>query len=472
MRSRPNLLTLADVDRMEASTAAELLRSHQNPGQLRFLQLLGFDRVLIRRAEGMFYYDAEDRPILDFFGGFGSLALGHNHPRILAARRRFSEARRPEIQLAFPSPWAGALAKNLAQVAPGDLEIAWLGCTGSEAVEFALKLAERAAGPSRSTVAFAESAFHGKTRGALSVTDSVLCRADFRLSLQARRVPYGDAGALEQLFRADRSVGSLILEPVQGAAGVVVPPDGYLKEARRLCDQHEVILIADEVQCGFGRTGRFFAFEHEQIVPDVVTMAKSLGGGKASVAAVIARRPVYMKAYGASSTALIHGPATFSGMGEAAATAIEAMNVLFDENLIENAERVGAYLISELVRLRRKHPDAILGVRGRGLMVGLTLASAGALAFGSRAEWLRPDLEGSFAALLGALLLFEHRVLVAFTEYDRNVLRLEPPLIAEARHVETFVEALDDLLSRPLSRLVLDYAAKVQLTRGVHTTGQ
>ncbi|MBI4814955.1 MAG: aspartate aminotransferase family protein [Deltaproteobacteria bacterium] len=459
---RPSLVTLDDVDRLPAGTPAEWLRDYQNPGQLHFLRLLGFDRVVIRRAEGMYYFDGTNRPILDFFGGFGSLAFGHNHPRILAARRRFADARRPEIQLAFPSPWAVALAKNLTAIAPGGLGFAWLGCTGSESVEFALKLAERAQGPERAVVAFATHAFHGKTKGALSVTDSKLCRSDFRLSMATRRVEFGDALGLERLLESDRSVGAVILETIQGAAGVITPPPGYFAKVREICDRTKTLWIADEVQCGVGRTGKFFAFEHEGVVPDIVTLAKSLGGGKASVAAVLAKREVYLRAYGTKDTALIHGPATFSGMGEASATAIEALNVLYDEGLMENAERVGAYLVSELRRLAMRYPRAIAEVRGRGLMVGVTLHTLGDVAFGDGLSWLRPELEGSLAGLVGALLFHEFGVLVAFTEYDRNVLRLEPPLIAEPRHVEVLIEALDSILSRPVARLVVDYARRVR----------
>lgn len=457
---RPALLSVEDAKRLTPATAIDLFRQHVNPGQLHFLKLLGFHEVLIERAEGMYYTDRNGRKILDFFGGFGSLALGHNHPRLLEMRRRFQEEKRHEIAIAFISQYASALAKNLAAIAPGDLDMVFLGSTGSEVVEAALKLAERVQGPRRSTVAYAERSFHGKTRGALSVSDSDFYQSTFNLLGNRTRVPFGDADALQALFENDRSVGILILETVQGGAGIVVPPAGYLRRVRDLCDRHDVLWIADEVQCGVGRTGRFFAFEHENVVPDIVTLAKSLGGGKTAIGAMIARRSHYMAAYGTAKTAMIHAAATFGGIGESSCTAIETLNVLYDEGLIENSAVQGARLLRRLEELRVKYPQIIKEVRGQGLMVGLEFHDISRmLPFGLRqmVSLLDERLKGSLCGFVGGLLLRDYDMLVAFTEYNRNVIRLEPPLIVEPHHIDAFTGALDDLLSRGLGRIISDY---------------
>lgn len=463
---KPHLMTVEDAIRLGHEEVAALTAKHISPGQLRLLKLLGFDRVVIDYAEGMYYVDQSGRRILDFFGGYGSLGFGHNHPRILAARRSFSDAKRHEIALAFMSQYAAALSYNLAQIAPGDLDIAFLCVSGSEANEAALKLGERAAGPRKPTLLYAEHSFHGKTRGALSVSDSDLYQDDFQLLEKRRRVPFGDAAALERILAADRSIGVFILETIQGGAGIVVPPKGYLKAVRELCDAHGVLWIADEVQCGYGRTGRFFAFEHDHVVPDVVTLAKSLGGGKVAIGAYIARTPVFLKAYGTPKTALIHGPATFGGMGEACATAIEALHILYDEGLMDNAAEQGAYLRERLCSLRSKYPMLIADVRGMGLMVGVEMTNISrSMPRGLRTLISTVDerLRGGLAAIVGALLLHEYDILVAFTEYDRNVIRLEPPLIVEGGQIDQFVESLDDLLSRDFARIAMDYVRKVKL---------
>lgn len=465
---KPRLLSVEDAKKLSLEETTDLFSKHLNPGQLHFLRLLGFDQVLVRRAEGMYYTDQKGRRILDFFGGFGSLAFGHNHPRILATRKRFQEEMRHEIAIAFMSQYAAALAKNLAEIAPGDLDMVFLGSTGSEAVEAALKLAEKVQGPDRAKIVYAENAFHGKTRGALSVTDSEFYQSTFRLLDNRVRVPFGDAAALENLFSKDPSAGVLILETIQGGGGVVSAPPEYWREVRRLCDQYRVLWIADEVQCGVGRTGRFFAFEHAGVVPDLTALAKSLGGGKSAMGAMIARRPIYTTAYGTPKTALIHGPATFGGIGEACCTAIEALNILYDEGLMENAAIQGGYLIERLQELQAKYPKLIKEVRGQGLMVGLEFADLSAtLPLGLRqmVSVLDEKLKGGICGFVGSLLLREFNVLVAFTEYNRNVMRLEPPLIVTGEQINTLVNAMEGILSRGITGIVTGYAKNALVKR-------
>lgn len=461
----PALITVDDALALDIGTVVDLSRRHLGANQQQMMHLLGFDTTLIERAEDVYYIDARGRRVLDFFGGFGALAMGHNHPRILAVRQRFAEQRRHEIGMAFPSQYASALAANLARIAPADLNVVHLCCTGSEAVEIALRIATQAQGPRRPGVAYASRSFHGKTRGALSVTDSARYRSHLPLIREAVRVPFGDVTALAKVFHQQRRIGALILETVQGGAGIVLPPPGYLRTVRQLCDESGVLWIADEVQCGVGRTGRFFAFEHADVIPDLVTLGKSLGGGKAAVGAVITRDPVHRRACPHARSTLTLSAGTFSGTGEACCTALEALNVLYDESLIDNAEQTGGYLMRRLGELRRHYPELIVDVRGVGLMAGIQLAgiSAGAPAPLRRAfRILEGRLSGGLAALIGSMLLAEHGVLVAFTEYDRDVLRLEPPLTVRSEHVDHLIEALEDLLSRGPRRLTLDYLSVVR----------
>ena len=458
--AKPDLISVEDAKAMDVARMTDLFKAHINPGQLHFMKLLGFHKVKVERAEGMYYIDQNGRKILDFFGGFGSLAFGHNHPRILEARTRFQEEKRHEIAIAFMSQYASALAHNLAACSPGDLDMVFLGSSGSEAMEAAVKLAERAAGPKRPKIVYAENSFHGKTKGVLAVTDGQLYRGEFKLTDNTVRVPFGDIEAIENAFRSDPEIGVIVLETVQGGGGIIKAEGEFWKKLRALCDQYNVIWVADEVQCGFGRTGRFYAFEHYDVVPDITALAKSLGGGKAAVGAMIARREVYMKAYGTPKTAMIHAQATFGGIGEACITSIEAMNILYDEGLIENADQTGAYLLERLEALREKHPRIIKEVRGQGFMVGLEFQDFSQ----TLPAVLRPvvgmlddKLKGSLSGFVGALLLRDYDVLVAFTEYNRNVIRLEPPLICQREHVDTFVNALDSLLSRGAVSIVKDF---------------
>ena len=457
---KPKLLTVAEAKALDLPRMTELFTTHLNPGQLHFMKLLGFHKVKIERAEGMYYYDQDGRPILDFFGGFGSLAFGHNHPRILEARRQFEEEMRHEIAIAFMSQYATALAYDIAACSPGDLDMVFLGSSGSEAMEAAIKVAERAAGPEKPKIVYAENSFHGKTKGVLSVTDGGLYRGEFKLVDNTVRVPFGDIAAVENAFRSDPEIGVIVLETVQGGGGIIQADAEFWQKLRRLCDQHGVIWVADEVQCGLGRTGKFYAFEHYGVIPDVTALAKSLGGGKTAMAAMIARRGIYMKAYGTPKTAMIHAMATFGGIGEACITSIEALNVLYDEHLIDNAADVGDYLLERLRELQSRYPALLKDVRGQGMMVGLEFHDFSQ----TMPAVLRPvlgmldeKLKGSLPGFIGSHLLRDHGVLVAFTEYNRNVIRLDPPLICGREHVDAFIQALDEVLSRGIIRIVRDF---------------
>ena len=458
--AKPNLITVEQAKAMSIGDITTAFKEHLNPGQLHFMKLLGFHKVKIESAEGMFYTDQNGRQILDFFGGFGSLAFGHNHPRILEARQKFQDEKRHEIAIAFMSQYAAALAKNIAACSPGDLDMVFLGSSGSEAMEAAVKLAERAAGPKRPKVVYAENSFHGKTKGVLAITDGQLYRADFKITDNTVRVAFADIDAVENAFKSDPEIGVIVLETIQGGGGIIQASAEYWQKLRALCDKYGVLWVADEVQCGYGRSGRFYAFEHYGVVPDVTALAKSLGAGKAAVGAMIARREVYMKAYGTPKTAMIHAMATFGGMGEACVTAIEGINVLYDEHLIDRAADSGDYLLERLQALKDKYPKIIKDVRGKGLMVGLEFQDFSQtlpMVLRPVVSMLDDKLKGSLSGFIGALLLRDYDVLVAFTEYNRNVIRLEPPLICERAHVDQFIAALDDLLGRGIVRIVKDF---------------
>ncbi|WP_406874013.1 aspartate aminotransferase family protein [Aminobacter sp. P9b] len=458
--AKPKLMTVEQAKALDVAGMTDLFKAHLNPGQLHFMKLLGFHKIKIERAEGMHYIDQNGRKILDFFGGFGSLALGHNHPRVVEARKKFQDEKRHEIGIAFMSQYASALAYNLAQISPGDLDMVFFGSSGSEAMEAAVKLAERAAGPARPKIVYAENSFHGKTKGVLSITDGALYRGEFRLTDNTARVPFGDIDAVENAFRSDPAIGAIVLETIQGGGGINQAPAEYWQKLRALCDKYGVIWVADEVQCGVGRSGRFYAFEHYDVVPDITAVAKSLGGGKAAMAAMIARRDVYMKAYGTPKTAMIHAMATFGGIGEGCITAIETLNVLYDEGLIENSAATGAYLLERLEELKAKYPKIIKDVRGKGLMVGLEFhdfSQTLPMVLRPVVSVLDDKLKGSLSGFVGALLLRDYDVLVAFTEYNRNVVRLLPPLTCSRGDVDVLIQSLDSLLGRGIVAIVKDF---------------
>ncbi len=454
------LLGVNEIRQLDIDMIERFYRNHHNPGLADVFKTLGFNRIKLVSAEGMFYISADGRKILDLWGGYGSLNLGHNHPRIIRVRKEFLERKDVEINMAFYSPYVAGLARNLAKVLPGDLDYIVFGNSGAEAVEVALKLAEKYQGKNRSRFIYFSNSFHGKTHAALSVTSHEHPKKYYKLLKDCQEIPYGDLSALEAALSANGKkcdVSAVIVEPIQGNGGIVPAPSGFLAGIRDICSRYGVLMVVDEVASGFGRTGRMFAFEHDDILPDIVTMAKSLGGGKTAISAVAARSEIFKKAYGSTSDSSLLAT-TFSGMGEACATAIEALNIILDENLIKKAEENGDYFLSGLLKLQGQYPKIIKEVRGKGLMIGIEFYS-----FGKRLSpiadplfrFLSSSLNGAYTILAAIELLFEHNILAALTAARPNVLRFLPPLIITKEQIDEVLCALDKMFSLGVVKLGL-----------------
>ncbi|MFA4885515.1 MAG: aminotransferase class III-fold pyridoxal phosphate-dependent enzyme, partial [Desulfotomaculaceae bacterium] len=317
---RPDgLLSLTDAIKQSRGQVMENHKTYLNAGLAMMLGLLKFDKKFVR-AEGVHVWDSEGKQYLDFLGAYGALNLGHNHPRILAALDQVKEM--PNLLQASLNTLAGALAKNLALATPGNLQRSFFCNSGAEAVEGALKLARAATG--RQGLIYCEDSFHGKTMGALSVTGREKYQKAFQPLLPGLdSVPFGNLDALESKLK-DKNAAAFIVEPIQGEGGIIVPPPGYLSGAGELCAKYGSLLIVDEIQTGLGRTGAMFACQHDGVTPDIMCLAKSLGGGIMPIGAYITTDEIWKKAYGGMDKALLH-TSTFGGNTWAAAAAIAAL---------------------------------------------------------------------------------------------------------------------------------------------------
>ncbi len=432
-------------------------RNYINPELVNMMGLINFDKLFVR-AQNCSVWDEKGLEYLDFLGGYGALNLGHNHPEINAALRLVEET--PNLLQAALNPLAGALAKNLALITPGDLQYSFFGNSGAEAVEGALKLARAATG--RHKIVSCQGSFHGKTFGALSVTGRDKYRMPFHPLLPGVSfIPYGDEEALaKELSSGDKA--AFIVEPIQGEGGIIVPPAGYLKRVREICSRYETLLIIDEIQTGFGRTGRMFACEHEDVVPDVMCLAKSFGGGLMPLAAYITGEKIWKKAYGALEKATLH-TSTFGGNSRAAAAGITAMDILLRDNLAGAAAEKGIYLKGKLDELKNRYPF-IKEVRGRGLILGVEFApsehkilntlSGGAL------EKVSQEYLGS---LVAGELMNKHQIITAYTLNNPNVIRLEPPLTITYPQLDRMLAALSKVLhkNKGLGDMVLSGAKTI-----------
>lgn len=319
-------------------------------------------------AEGVYVWDTEGKRYLDFLGLYGTLSLGHRHPRVVEAVKRQLDRMPMSVRVLVSEPTA-RLAARLAELTPGSLSASFFGNSGAEAVEAALKFARFFTG--KPGLITTENGYHGKTLGALSVTPKEAYQRLARpLVPGVKVIPFGDAQALERAI--DEKTAAFIVEPIQGEGGIRIPPEGYLKEVRRITQERGVLLILDEVQTGLGRTGKLWAAEWEGIAPDLLTSAKALGGGVMPISATVARPEIFEIL---RKEPLIHS-STFGGNPLAAAAALAALEVILEEGLPQRAHELGTRFLSELQKLAEAHPSLLQEVRGRGLMIGLEFTDA------------------------------------------------------------------------------------------------
>ena len=416
----------------------ELHGRYMNPQMPRTLHTIGFDKDYVR-GEGAYLYDAEGNAYADFLAGFGVFAAGRSHPVIKKALHDALDADFAAWTQFDCQPISGLLAQRLLAKAPG-LDRVFFCNSGSEAVESALKFARHATGKGR--IVYARHAFHGLTAGSLSVNGAEEFKRGFGPLLPGTQIPLGDLGALEaELRRGD--VAAMVIEPVQGH-GVLMTPPGFLDAAAGLLHKNGALLICDEVQAGFGRTGRFFSYQHEDVRPDIVTVAKALSGGYVPVGAMLATDKVFSSVYSSMDRVMVHST-TFKGGPLAMAAGLASLAVIDDEGLVENAERRGAELLRGLEGLAAKY-DLIADVRGRGLMIGIEFGRPSGVR--ARAGWamLQKARVGLFAQMVVVALFQRHRILTQVSGDHMEVIKLIPPLIIGDDEVRLFTEALADVL--------------------------
>lgn len=412
---------------MTTDQVFELYERHLNPSLVALVKFMGFDAPETE-AQGCVVRTTDGREYLDCLGGFGVLCLGHRHPRVIAAVQA-QLARMPLSSRVLFNEQTARLAQLLAEVTPGALQYTFFCNSGSEAVEGALKLARLATG--RTRIIATENGFHGKTLGALSATGREVFRAPFQPLVPGfSHVPFGDADALAAAL--DDGVAAFIVEPIQAEGGVQIPPDDYLPAVRNLCDRHGALLILDEVQTGFGRTGSMFACEPAGVAPDLLVLAKALGGGVMPIGAVVGTPAVWKSL---EPNPLLHS-STFGGNPLACAAGIAAIETTRDEGLCVRASAMGAKLMTQLQAVQHEFPDAITEVRGRGLLIGV--------------EFANDDLAGLTIAGLA-----QRHVLAAYTLNQPKVIRIEPPLIITEAQMEQAVTALREAVAQTVE-LVAD----------------
>ncbi|MFI9105361.1 aspartate aminotransferase family protein [Streptomyces fildesensis] len=405
--------------------------NHQLP---RMLHTIGFDKVY-ERAEGAHFWDAEGQDYLDMLAGFGVMGLGRHHPVVRKALHDVLDAGLADLTRFDCQPLPGLLAEKLLTYSP-HLDRVFFGNSGTEAVETALKFARYATG--RPRILYCSHAFHGLTTGSLSVNGEDGFRDGFAPLLPDTAIPLGDLDALErELKRGD--VAGLIVEPIQGK-GVHEAPPGYLRAAQDLLHKHKALLIADEVQTGLGRTGDFYAYQHEAgVEPDLLCVSKALSGGYVPVSATLGKDWIFKKVYSSMDRVLVHS-ASFGSNAQAMAAGLATLSVMDDEGVVANARHTGDLLRTRLAALVDRY-ELLREVRGRGLMIGIEFGKPTSLGLRSRWAMLQAARKGLFAQMVVVPLLQRHRILTQVSGDHLEVIKLIPPLIIDESDVDRFVEA-------------------------------
>jgi ornithine--oxo-acid transaminase len=454
-----------DIASLFADREAERFSLHArylNEQMVRVLKTIGFD-VGFRSGRGQYLYDRDGVQYLDLLSGWGVFGIGRNHRAIRDALLSVLDGDLPNLVQMDVSTLAGILAERLLRRVP-HLDRVFFANSGSESVEAALKFARAATG--RRAIAYCSHAFHGLTFGALSVNGDTLFRDGFGPLLpECFEVPFNDLETLDRAL-ASRQVAAFIVEPIQGK-GVNLPDDGYLQGALDICRRHGTLLIADEIQTGLGRTGRFLAVEHWNVEPDMVLLSKSLSGGHVPVGAVLGRAWIFDKIFNRMDRAVVHG-STFGKNDLAMAAGLATLEIIEAERLIENAERTGARLLASLQDLAQRY-ELVKEARGKGLMIGIEFGPPRSLTLKASWNLLETVNSGLFCQLIVIPLFKEHRILCQVAGHGIHTVKLLPALIitdADCQWVESaFAASIADAHRVPgaiwsLGKTLVDNAVK------------
>jgi putrescine aminotransferase len=378
-------------------------------------------------GRGALFQDVLGREFIDCLGGFGMLALGWAHPEVVAAVRAQLD-RTPMPTQELIDPLRGVLARLMAEITPGDIRYSFFAASGTEAIEGAIKLAKMYT--RKPAFIAALRGFHGKTMGSLSM----IGKADFREPVgllyggPVYHVPFGDAGAVERQLEMCREVGvgvaAVLMEPVQGEAGAIVPPDDFWPRIREATRKHGALLIADEVQTGLGRTGRLWGVDHWGVVPDILAVAKALGGGVMPVSAFCSTEEIWQCMM--EPNPFIHTTTTGGG-ALACSAAIAAIHVTLRERLWEQAAAKGEYVMARLKDLAARYPKIYRQITGKGLLIGQHFHTP----------------ETGYRVAAG---LFKRGVLVSGTLTNAHTVRIEPPLVISYEQLDAVLARLEETL--------------------------
>ena len=413
---------------------------HLNEQLVRVLKTIGYD-VGFQKGQGQYLFDRDGAKYLDLLSGFGVFAIGRNHPALRHALKSVLDADLPNLVQLDVSTLAGILAERLLEHVPY-LDKVFFANSGAETVEAAIKFARGATG--RPGIVSCSHSFHGLSYGALSLMDDSNFRSGFEPLLPGcTQIAFNDLVGLERAL-SSRQVAAFIVEPIQGK-GVNMPTDEFLPGAASLCRKYGTLFIADEIQTGIGRTGKFLAVEHWNVEPDMVLLAKALSGGHVPVGALLTRKSIFDKIFNQMDRAVVHG-STFAKNDLAMAAGIATLDVMKAEKLVEQSAKRGAELRLALTRMVPGY-ELLKEVRGKGLMIGIEFGPPKSLRL--KASWnvLETANKGLFCQLITVPLFKDHKILTQVSGHGSHTIKLLPPLVITEEDCSWIEKAFDSVIA-------------------------
>jgi len=420
----------------------ELHDKYVNRTLSKVLRTIGFDKVY-KSAKGAYLYDEEGNAYLDFLSGYGVYGIGRNHPVVGKAIKDAIDMDLSNLVQLDCALLSGLLAEALVSLTGSRRDAVFFCNSGTEANEGAIKFAR--AHTKRPRMISLHGAYHGLTYGSLSLTVSKNFQEGYGPLIPGiGEVEYDNLEALENELKS-KDVAGFIFEPVQGK-GVYYPKDDYFVKAQELCKKYGTLFIADEVQTGFGRTGKMFGYQHWDLDPDIVTVAKTLSGGYVPCAAFITTREIHQSSFSSMEKCVVHST-TFGRNNLAMVSGLATIDVLKSENLVEQANVMGEKLRAKIRTLQDKY-DFIKEVRGLGLIIAIEFQEPKKLT--TRLAWksLKAANQSLFIQMIVTMMMENHRILTQIASHNIDVLKILPPYVITDKEIDLFVNALDDTLSK------------------------
>ncbi|CAK0765526.1 Aminotransferase class III-fold pyridoxal phosphate-dependent enzyme [Azospirillaceae bacterium] len=431
------------------------------------LKMIGFDCHFVR-GKGQYLYDKDQNKYLDLLSGFGVFAVGRNHPTVCDALTQVIQGDLPNLVQMDVSVLSGVLAEKLLPYLPGMEKVLFCN-SGTEAVEAAIKFSRAATGKNK--IISCSHAFHGLTCGALSLNGDDIFKQGFGSLLpDCVSIPFNDLGALEAALRGG-DVAAFVVEPIQGK-GVHLPDDDYLPDAARLCKKYGALFVADEIQTGIGRTGKFLALEHWGVEPDMILLAKALSGGFVPVGAVATKKWIFEKVFNRMDRAVVHG-STFGKNDLAMAAGIAVLSVLQEEKLVERAATYGSRILDDLKSLVPRY-EFLKEVRGKGMMIGVEFGPPKSFVLKASWDMLEKANRGLFCQMVTIPLFRRHHIITQVAGHGMYVVKLLPPLVVSDADCDwirdSFESAIADCHKIPgsvwdLARSLAGAAVKIGMGR-------